>query len=235
MADEDKPIRLEDIKDPFGEDYEQKSREQTIKAREARQATNNQQIVAELMASKNRRDILNVMNKYHAYVIDGGKARIYREVNKYIQSLEISAFRGWCANKSIPISSTDPDGKKEIKELKLYDFWYTHRDRFEYTNVDFNPSKMFDRYDRSIDVYDMWRGWETEGKKPETVGEQLAVKDILRFIYEIICDKNMTHFCWVLSWVADLIQNPADPKGVALVLIGPKGIGKHSLVSSYAI
>ena len=25
---------------------------------------------------------------------------------------------------------------------------------------------------------------------------------------------------------ADLIQNPADPKGVALVLIGPKGIGK---------
>jgi hypothetical protein len=25
---------------------------------------------------------------------------------------------------------------------------------------------------------------------------------------------------------ADLIQNPADPKGVALVLIGPQGIGK---------
>ena len=76
----------------------------------------------------------------------------------------------------------------------------------------------------------MWRDWETVGKKPETLAEKLAVKDVLRFIYEIICNRNMTHFYWVLSWVADLIQNPADPKGVALVLIGPKGIGKSSLV-----
>ena len=110
--------------------------------------------------------------------------------------------------------------------LKLYDFWYTHPLRFEYTGVDFNPSKTFDRNDRSIDTYDMWRGWETIGKKPETLAEVCAVKDVLRFIYEIICNKKMGHFYWVLSWIADLIKNPADPKGVALVLIGPKGIGK---------
>ena len=72
----------------------------------------------------------------------------------------------------------------------------------------------------------MWRNWETVGKKPDTPAEVRAVKDILRFIYEIICNKSMSHFYWVLSWISDLIQNPADPKGVALVLIGPKGIGK---------
>jgi Family of unknown function (DUF5906) len=189
-------------------------------------ATNNQQIVAELLSCKSKIDILNVMNKYHAYVIDGGKAKINREVNNYIQSLEISAFKGWCANKSIPITSADPDGKTETKYIKLYDFWYTHPFRFEYNEVGFDPSKTFDRNDRSVDVYDMWRGWETKGKKPATIDEKLVVKHILRFIYEIICDKNMSHFFWVLSWIADLIKNPADPKGVALVLIGPKGIGK---------
>jgi Family of unknown function (DUF5906) len=186
----------------------------------ARQAINNQQVIAELRSCKTKRDVLDVMNKYHSYVIDGGKARIYREVNKYIQSIEISAFRGWCANKSVPITSADPDGKTETKYIKLYDYWYTHPDRFEYTSVDFDPSKTFDRNDRSNDVHNMWRDWETEGKKGP------HVKDILRFIYEIICNKNMGHFYWVMSWIADLIQNPADPKGVALVLIGPKGIGK---------
>ena len=189
-------------------------------------ATNNQQVAAELRSCKSKLDILDVMNKYHAYVIDGGKARIYREVNKYIQSVEISAFKGWCANKSIPITEMDADGKKETKYVKLYDFWYTHPFRFEYTSVDFNPSQTFERNDRSDDVYNMWRGWETVAKKPETVAEVRAVKELLRFIYEIICDKNMEHFYWVLSWVADLIQNPSDHKGVALVLIGPKGIGK---------
>lgn len=182
-------------------------------------ATNNQQVFAELRASKSKADILTVMNKYHAYVIDGGRATIYREVNGYIQSVEISAFKGWCANKSIPLKTTDPDGKEETKDLKLFDFWFTHPLRFEYTKVSFDPREKFDRNDRSVDVYDMWRGWETEAQKG-------PVKDYLRFIYDIICHKNMGHFYWVLSWIADLIQNPADPKGVALVLIGPKGIGK---------
>jgi hypothetical protein len=86
-------------------------------------AKNNEQIVAELRACTSKIEVLNVMNKYHAYVIDGGRARIFREVNKYIQSLEISAFKGWCANKSIPITAEDPEGKKETKYVKLYDFW----------------------------------------------------------------------------------------------------------------
>jgi Family of unknown function (DUF5906) len=193
---------------------------------EARRATSNQQVITEIRSCTTKREILDVMNKYHSYVIDGGKARIYREVNKYIQSIEISAFRGWCANKSVPIKTTDTDGKEETKELRLYDFWYTHPDRFEYTSVDFDPSKIFDRNDRNNDVHNMWRYWETIGKKPDTLAEVLAVKDVLRFIYEIISNKNMSHFYWVLSWIADLIRNPADPKGVALVLIGPKGIGK---------
>jgi Family of unknown function (DUF5906) len=221
------PILQEDIAARHRGDFSpQKLQEARDRERAALQATNNQQIIAELMSCTSKRDVLNVMNKYHAYVIDGGKARIFREVNNNIQSLEIDAFRGWCANKSVPLTSTDPDGKTETKELKLYEFWYTHRDRFEYTGVDFNPSKTFNRNDRGIDVYDMWRNWETVAKKPETLAEKLAIKDVLRFIYEIICNRNMTHFYWVLSWVADLIQNPADPKGVALVLIGPKGIGK---------
>ena len=218
---------LEDIEARHRGDFSpQKLQEARDRERAALQALNNQQIVAELASCTSKRDVLNVMNKYHSYVIDGGKARIYREVNKYIQSVEISAFRGWCANKNVHLTSTDPEGKTETKELKLYEFWYTNRDRFEYTSVDFDPSKTFNRNDRSIDSHNMWRGWETIGKKPATLAEVRAVKDVLRFIYEIICNRNMTHFYWVMSWIADLIQNPADPKGVALVLIGPKGIGK---------
>jgi hypothetical protein len=71
----------------------QKLQEARDRERAALQAINNQQIIAEIMSCTSKRDVLNTMNKYHAYVIDGGRARIYREVNKYIQSLEVSAFR----------------------------------------------------------------------------------------------------------------------------------------------
>jgi len=196
-----------------------KRQEQGRQERDARRATNNQKIVEELMACKTEVDVLNVIDKYYSYVIDGGKPKIYREVNKDIQSLEISAFKGWCANKSVPITETDPDGKTETKYIPLFTFWWKHFGRYEYNYVDFDPNNTFDRNDRSNDVYNMWRGWETNEKKGDC-------KDALGFIYEIICDKNRKHFFWVLSWIADLIQNPADPKGVALVLIGPKGIGK---------
>ena len=37
---------------------------------------------------------------------------------------------------------------------------------------------------------------------------------------------NVKHFHWVCSWIADLIQHPETPKGVCLVPIGDKGIGK---------
>jgi hypothetical protein len=202
------------------------SPEREREKRAARHANNNQQIVEELNSCKTKLDVLNVINKYYSFVIDGGKSKVYREVNKDIQSLDISAFKDWCANKSVPVTTTDPDGKTETTHIKLFDFWWKHVGRLEYAYVDFDPSKTFDRNDRSNDTYNMWRGWETIGKKPETLEEKLAVKDLLRFIYEIICNRNRKHFFWTLSWIADLIQNPADPKGVALVLIGSKGIGK---------
>jgi hypothetical protein len=179
----------------------------------------NLSILIELVACESKTDIINIINKYHSFVTDGSKGVIFREINNRIQTLEISAFKAWCANKSVPVTSINAEGNKLTEQVKLFDLWFNSRLRFEYTTVDFDPSKTFDRNDRRNDVYNMWRGWETVAKPG-------SYKEALQFIYEIICDRNKKHFFWVLSWIADLVQNPADPKGVALVLIGSKGIGK---------
>lgn len=42
----------------------------------------------------------------------------------------------------------------------------------------------------------------------------------------VVCGGSKKHFRWLCAWVAQIVQDPAQKPGTAVVLIGPKGIGK---------
>jgi Family of unknown function (DUF5906) len=209
--------------------HPEKTREQkneaARKARKVKRARNEQQLLLEMQQSKGLDGLRHTLNKYFAFSVIGGKAKYIREIGDDFTIWEPSTMAEWCSNKPATIETIDPEMKVSTKEVPLLPIYKAGR--LEYPKgLSFNPGSTFDRNDRSIDAYETWRGWETLGKKWTSVAEKRSLKEVLRFIYVIICDKNAIHFHWVCSWIADLIQHPDAPKGVALVLIGSKGIGK---------
>jgi hypothetical protein len=69
----------------------------------------------------------------------------------------------------------------------------------------------------------LWRGW---GINPQE-GEWRLIRE---HIEGVIADGNKVAAEYVVRWIAWAIQHPAEAAEVALVLIGPKGAGKGTLV-----
>ena len=60
--------------------------------------------------------------------------------------------------------------------------------------------------------------------------EKATMKRMLWHIKHIICDEDATLYEYVLSWVADILQNPGRKSEVCLLLQGEEGAGKNILV-----
>ncbi len=65
----------------------------------------------------------------------------------------------------------------------------------------------------------LWRGFAVEPKP----GDWSLLRD---HIEKVICCGVTKHFCYVLDWMARLVQYPSRPGEVAIVVRGKKGCGK---------
>ena len=68
--------------------------------------------------------------------------------------------------------------------------------------------------------FNLWRGWQIDEKK------QKSCKFFLEHIKENISSNNIEIYEYILNWMADAIQNPAEKPGVGIVLMGDQGTGK---------
>jgi phage/plasmid-associated DNA primase len=65
----------------------------------------------------------------------------------------------------------------------------------------------------------LWQGWGVEPKEGTWTMFQNHIKNVL-------CDGNEKLYTFVLDWCADIVQDPMEPKGTAIVLHGKEGTGK---------
>lgn len=89
-------------------------------------------------------------------------------------------------------------------------------------NRRFYPSGLglFPNRDRRyMGYYNMWEGFSVQPQEGDWSLFYNHVRDI-------ICDGNGDLFSWVLDWMADLYQDPGNPKGCAIVMHGVEGCGK---------
>ncbi len=92
--------------------------------------------------------------------------------------------------------------------------WLNDPARRQYNRVVFEPSGNIEPGD-----YNLYRGHGVISKEGDC---SLLRKHIL----EVICDGNALIFNYLEIWVADILQNPSNLPGIAVVLRGAEGIGK---------
>jgi predicted ATPase len=86
----------------------------------------------------------------------------------------------------------------------------------------FDPKHLFDPNDFG-DTYHLWEDFAT---KPKQGNCSLT----LAYIRDIICSQNELANKWVLDLLSHMIQRPWEKPEVALLLKGPRGIGKSFLL-----
>lgn len=72
-----------------------------------------------------------------------------------------------------------------------------------------------------------WRGYQIE-----PVTETVTVKDVapfVEYVHEVLANENAEAYRWIISWFADMFQNPGQKCGTALVLVGRPGSGKSMI------
>ena len=85
---------------------------------------------------------------------------------------------------------------------------------------DCNAIVMKPKNDHADDEVNLWAGY---GVEPKESGEWYL---FLEFLRDVICAGDMNSLKYLISWMADLVQNPEEKKGTAIVLVGGQGIGK---------
>lgn len=76
-------------------------------------------------------------------------------------------------------------------------------------------------------MVNQWRGFATKPSEQRITYEEIA--PFHDYVVQIIADGDEDVAHWVFSWIADMLQRPAEKPGTALVLVGVQGAGKTFL------
>lgn len=167
------------------------------------------------------------MNKEWGIAVVGGKIRVIgknlnADPEKDMTMLTLDDFKALTMNKKIAITGRNG----EVKPIPKSHIWLADEGRKEYTGgVEFRPDKE-QEFEGPVGLtYNQWRGWKVTPRK----GNWSRLKEHIR---DVVCSGNKDHYEWVLDWMADMYQDPANPKGCALVMKGPEGCGKGTLMEA---
>ena len=154
-------------------------------------------------------------NKHFMVVSEAGKAMIYEPAfdrilqRKFNVRITFEDFRKLHLNRHIQI------GKKV---LKAADVWLESTGRRDFLGgVVFDPSRSC-----ATNALNLWDGFAVEPKAGSW--------DLLKsHILSVICGGNESYYNYLISWMARLVQFPAQQGEVAVVLRGGEGTGKGTL------
>ena len=171
-------------------------------------------------------------NKRHAVVITGGAACIMREGTSESGGSAISFanranFSLLYENRFATVQQVTADGEIQTKRMPWAKFWLSHPERRTHDGVTFAPTGPVPQ-----GYYNLWRGYAVKPLSKGVAESALACKRFLHHLKTNICRGNKSHFRYLLAWMADMVQDPTQKKGVALVLRGKKGTGKSTLTDA---
>lgn len=152
---------------------------------------------------------LSELNKKYAmhtelgFVIIENKKKKNRKSVSYI---DVAKFHNTLANKFTRVKG---------RKVPLSREWIQWEGRRDCDEIVLDPTNK-----HKPDQVNLWAGF---GIDPSPDGDWNL---FLNFMLDVICAGNMGYLKYLLSWLADMIQNPENKKGTAVVLVGGQGIGK---------
>ncbi|RWF77029.1 MAG: hypothetical protein EOS26_10375 [Mesorhizobium sp.] len=159
-------------------------------------------------------DGIRAMNEEIALVQRGSGVVFYekRETDEPWLSLEAApvVYRPWTYGKEF-----EP----------LFPAWVASSYRDHRTEIVFNPYVHRTRDLTPANHLNLYRGLALTPVEGDCM-------DYYRHVFHIICGGNMRFFKYVMTWLAQMMQQPDRKPGTALVLRGLKGIGKGIFVDA---
>lgn len=198
--DEDKVIRLADLKHTFDQKRQSKP--------------------DELPDVNSTKGALEWADRYYAVALIVGKFMI---INKRIpgETILMSKKDFIDSLENIRLRVVGEDGVTKIVPLSKLWLEWTNRRTYE-RGVVFDPNNKFDWSTMRTGAYNKWEGFATEGVKGEC-------PLMLDFIKNVICSGDEKHCHYATSWISQIFQEPGNKMGTSMVLQGLKGIGKSFL------
>jgi len=175
-------------------------------------------------------DWLDEYNRRYALTLVGENVKIIRkeQVPDSIQirykTYAIDAFRTFKQNDIILVD----DGKGNMKPVRKVDIWLGSPSRRTFDGMLMHPGKpkvVEDQF--GYRFLNTWAGFAVQ---PEPGDWSLMKNHILNSL----CCGNREHFEWLMDWMADMFQEPHNPKGCAVILGGKEGAGKGTLANAIA-
>lgn len=154
-------------------------------------------------------EIIERMNEDNAILLTGGKVRVvHRSKDGGIHIMGTTDFNTLMYNRVITIPK-----RRRTTEA---DIWMGHPDRREcIMGMGFFPDAPL----WHEGYVNLWQGW---GVQPKEGSWGMFDKHIR----EVVANGDDEIYNYVLDWIADIIQDPMNPKGVAVILHGKEGTGK---------
>lgn len=159
---------------------------------------------------------MDYLNRRLAVVMRGSSCRILNEgMNPYSGDLQF----GFSSEKDILLRyrhikfEVGEYANGKPKRVSVAKIWLDHPDRRQFEGVVFSPDKEIPGY------FNLWRGFAFEPVEGEC-------ELYLAHLKHVVCSGKDTLYSWLLGWMADLVQNPANRPGTAIVLRGKQGTGK---------
>lgn len=174
-------------------------------------------------------DIIDEYNSKYALVLMGEQVKVIKKegvpdsIQTKYSTYAVEAFRTYYSNDRIMVQ----DDKGNPKPVKKVDLWMSSPRRRSFDGMILHPAKP-----RVIELaghqyLNTWAGFAVESLQ----GDWSLMKT---HILDNLCCGNMEHYEWLMDWMADMFQEPADPKGCAVVLGGIEGAGKGTLANALA-
>jgi|5B_taG_2_1085324.scaffolds.fasta_scaffold00395_2 hypothetical protein len=160
--------------------------------------------------------------------------REVKKVNHYLEFYNITYgtalenFLGYCgelADPQNPKKSIDTIKYlfKHSRSLKIYS-GFCFKPYNKYAKKVVNPVAESDK----VNIFNGYGVAPNFNYNDEVSRHNLDI--ILDYIYKVVCSEDDKANTWVLDWLADIVQNPANKPGTALVLYSAeRGLGKSTL------
>jgi hypothetical protein len=168
---------------------------------------------------------IDYFNKDHAFVLGGSSGNILMEdfdshSKPLLRIMGLEAFH----NLNLGLTFTDGDGKTK----PLSRVWMNSRNRRTYRGLEFAPGREL-----PPTYYNLWRGFAHE---PQPIDEEPgqrskdALANYLYLVHHHISHGDEVVNKYLITWAAQMIQDPQNRPFVCPVIRGGKGTGKDTFL-----
>lgn len=164
-------------------------------------------------------DMLSAMKERASVVLLEGRALVIVETDDgAFQLMAEGHARLWLGGFQMLKLAKDKEGKEYFKRIPALPLYVKSEECLRFEGITPDP-----RVKRRLGhIYGTFTGFSRKAKK----GKWTKLR---KHILEYVCGGNQYHFNWLISWIAQIIQEPHLKLGTAVVLVGPKGCGKTTV------